>query len=62
MIREGNGNLDSINNIKRASEILPSDSKNESRFSNSDRFGSLNNSTKISEVLTPDSINSEYFC
>jgi len=59
--RQSNDDLNSINDTKRVSEILTPDSKNESKFSDNDKYGSLNNSTKVSEVLTPDSINETRF-
>jgi len=53
MIREGNGNLESLNDTKHVSEVLTPDSINESSFSDNDKYGSGKNSTNVSEVLTP---------
>jgi len=53
MIREGNGNLESLNDTKHVSEVLTPDSINESSFSDNEKYGSGKNSTNVSEVLTP---------
>ena len=55
-------NLGTMNDTTKVSEILTSDSINETRFnSNNERNNSLNDTTKVSEILTPDSINETRF-
>ena len=55
-------NLGTMNDTTKVSEILTSDSINETRFnSNNERNNSLNDTTKVSEILTPDSVNETRF-